>query len=140
MHSTNYFDTFIQVAPDSTAPGAAEPPARATPSVSELTFRMITDAPFEHTSDDVIFGVWADRKGIPVTERAAARDEFFSKGQACMRSSDLAKRYGWGVLSDAEGRISLVPLGSDEYEQLSSGTRADGTPVTVTQAMRSTRR
>jgi hypothetical protein len=140
VHTTNYFDTFIQVAPDSTAAGATEPPERATPSVSELTYRMISESPFVHTSDDVIFGVWADRRQIPEEERAAARQEFFSKGQACLRSSDLAKRYGWGVLSDAEGRVALVPMGSDEYAQLSTGSRSDGTPVAVTQAMRSSRR
>lgn len=140
MHTTNYFDTFIQVAPDSEAAGAVVPPARATPSVAERTFRMIAEAPFAHTSDDILFGVWADRRGIAEADRPAAREEFFSKGQACLRSSDLGKRYGWGVLSDGEGRVGLVPLGSDEYAQLSTGYRSDGTPVAVTQAMRSSRR
>jgi hypothetical protein len=140
VHTTNYFDTFIQVAPDSTADGATVPPERATPSVSELTFRAIAEAPYAHTSDDVIFGVWADRKGIPEADRSAAREEFFSKGQPCLRSSDLGKRYGWGVHSDADGRVALVPLGTVEYDALSSGTAPDGTAVTVTKAMRSTRK
>jgi hypothetical protein len=139
MHTTNYFDTFIAVADDSAAAGAAVPPARTTPSVAELTYRMIAENPYVYTSDDVIFGVWAQRKGLPNAELENARAAFFSKGQACLRSSDLGKRYGWGVHSDAEGRVALVPLGSDEYAQLAAGSTPDGSAVVVTKAMRSTR-
>lgn len=135
MHTTNYFETFIAVAEDTTAEVASEPPARATASVAELTYRMIAENPYRFTSDDVIFTVWADRRDISPQERASARTEFFSKGQPCMRSSDLGKRYGWGVHSDAEGRIALVPMESEEYARLAAGEGG----VTVTRAMRSKR-
>lgn len=140
VHSTNYISTFIQVAEDCPAGSATPPPERAAPSVAELTFRMISEAPFAHTSDDVVFGVWAERRGIAEADRADARREFFAKGQPCLRSSDLGKRYGWGVRSDAEGRVALVPLGTAEYEALSRGAAPDGSPVLVTRAMRSSRR
>ncbi|MEV4660039.1 DUF6157 family protein [Micromonospora sp. NPDC049301] len=140
MHSTNYVDTFIQVAEDSTVSSAAVPPKRTTPGIAELTFRMIAEAPYRYTSDDVIFTVWADRRGIPEAERAAARDEFFAKGQPCLRASDLGKRYGWGIHADSAGRVALVPLGSTEYAQLTGGRAPDGRTVTVTRAMRSSRR
>jgi hypothetical protein len=138
-HTTNYYDTFIAVAEDCAAPGAVVPPERAAPSVAELTYRMIAEHPYTHTSDDVVFGVWADRRGIAEAERDAARAEFFSKGQPCLRSSDLGKRYGWGVHADAEGRVAIVPLGSAEYESLAAGVAPGGGPVTVTRAMRSSR-
>ncbi len=80
-HTTNYFDTFITVAPDSSATVSSEPPPRPEPSVAERTLRMIADAPYRHTSDDVVFTVWADRRGIPESDREAAREQFFSKGQ-----------------------------------------------------------
>lgn len=140
VHSTNYVSTFIQVAEDCPVPSATPPPERAAPSVAELTFRMISEAPFRHTSDDVVFGVWAERRGVAEADRAEARRAFFAKGQPCLRSSDLGKRYGWGVRSDGEGRVALVPLGSPEYEELAAGTAPDGSPVTVTRAMRSSRR
>ncbi|HQY34524.1 MAG TPA: DUF6157 family protein [Actinotalea sp.] len=139
MHSTDYVDTFIAVAEDSPAGGAAVPPERATPSVAGLTYRMIADHPYRYTSDDVIFTVWADRHGVAEADRARARAEFFAKGQPCLRSSDLPKRYGWGVHCDGEGRVALVPLGSDEYVALAGGVSPEGTPVTVTRAMRSKR-
>lgn len=139
MHTTNYFDTFIAVAEDSAAAEATVPPSRATASVAELTHRLIAENPYRFTSDDVIFTVWAERQGIADADRDAAREEFFSKGQPCLRSSDLGKRYGWGVHSDAEGRVALVPLGSAEYERLASGQTGDGSVVIVKRAMRSRR-
>ena len=135
MHTTNYFDTFIAVAPDTAATAATEPPQRPTPSVAELTYRMIAEHPYGFTSDDVIFGVWADRRGIAEDERELARAEFFAKGQPCLRSSDLGKRYGWGVHADAEGRVAVVPMDSDEYARLASGEGG----VSVTRAMRASR-
>ncbi|MBG0563913.1 DUF6157 family protein [Actinoplanes aureus] len=139
MHSTNYVNTFIQVAEDCPASSATVPPQRATASIAELTFRMIAEAPYQHTSDDVIFTVWADRRGLPQAARAAARDEFFAKGQPCLRSSDLGKRYGWGIHCDGAGRTALVAVGSAAYAQLAAGHAPDGTPVTRTRAMRSNR-
>lgn len=100
---------------------------------------MISAAPYAHTSDDVIFTVWAERREITAAEREAARAEFFSKGQPCLRSSDLGKRYGWGVHADAEGRVALVGIGTAEYESLAGGSTVDGGVVTVTAAMRSKR-
>ena len=139
MHSTGYVNTFIQVAEDCPAVAASPPPERATASVAGLTYRMIADAPYGHTSDDVVFTVWADRRGIPPADRDAARREFFAKGQPCLRASDLGKRYGWGLHFDAAGRVALVPIGSAQYARLAGGVAPDGTPVTVLRAMRSRR-
>lgn len=139
MHTTNYFDTLIAVAEDSVAREGTVPPSRENPSIAELTYRMIAENPYVFTSDDVIFTVWADRKGVPPADRDEARAEFFSKGQPCLRSSDLGKRSGWGVHSDADGRVAIVAVDSDEYAELASGASADGAEVTVTRAMRSRR-
>lgn len=139
-HTTNYENTFITIAPDSSAEGPSEPPVGANPSVAARTYAMISEAPYQHTSDDVIFTVWADRRDIADADRADARAEFFSKGQACLRASDLGKRYGWGVHSDEEGRVAIYPLGSAEYEAFASGSSPrDGSAVTVKAAMRSSR-
>ena len=139
LHTTNYFDTFIEVAEDCAAAEGAVPPSRATPSTAELTHRMIAERPYRYTSDDVIFTVWADRNGIAEADRPAARAQFFSKGQPCLRSSDLGKRYGWGVHADAEGRVAIYPVESAEYARLAAGSAPDGAPVAVKRAMRSAR-
>lgn len=49
---------------------------------------------------------------------AKAREQFFSKGQACFRSSPLGKRYGWGVHSDGKGKIAIYAVESPEYKKL----------------------
>ncbi|NQX12476.1 hypothetical protein HQQ80_12620 [Microbacteriaceae bacterium VKM Ac-2855] len=140
MHTTNYVDTFIAVADDTAALEAIEPPARARPSVAELTHRMIAEHPYHYTSDDVIFTVWADRNGIAEEDRAAQREQFFSTGRACLRSSDVAKRYGWGVHADSDSRVALVAMDSPEYAIFLAGATPKGAPITVTKAMRSARR
>ncbi len=120
MHTTNYYDTFIAVAPDCPVVSAEAPPSRGTPSVAELQFAMIAEHPYRHTSDEVLFAVHARRADLADEELAEARQAFFSKGQPCLRSSPLPKRYGWGVHADAEGRVALVPLGSQEYLALAA--------------------
>ncbi|MGV8966847.1 MAG: DUF6157 family protein [Cellulomonas sp.] len=138
-HTTNYVDTFIAVADDSAALAGTVPPSRAAPSIAELTHAMIAAHPYRYTSDDVIFTVWADRRGLDPEDRPAARAEFFAKGQPCLRSSDLGKRYGWGVHSDSEGRVAIYPVESAEYARLSAGVAPSGAAATVTRAMRSGR-
>ena len=135
VHSTIYFDTFITVAPDSTATEGTEPPVSANPSVAARTYALIASAPYTLTSDDVIFTVWAERKDVPASPEARA--EFFAKPQPCLRASDLPKRYGWGIHSDKAGRLALYSVGSPEYQAFASGgSPLDGTPVTVKPAMR----
>lgn len=136
MHSTNYANAFIEVAEDCpTSVGEIPPTKGSKKSVANLQFEMIVDRPYQFTSDDVLFSVWATRKGIPDGGLAEAREIYFSKGQPCFRASPLTKRYGWGVHSDAEGRIAIYGVDSDEY----AGFVADESLKKV-KAMRSKRK
>ena len=119
MHTTNYINTFIAVAEDSPAESAVVPESKGDKkTVAQLQLEAITKAPYTLTSDDVLFGVHAERAGIPATAREAAREEFFSKGQPCFRASPLTKRYGWGLHSNAEGKVALYAVESPEYRAL----------------------
>jgi hypothetical protein len=140
-HTTNYSDTFICIAEDSMVSAGTPPPEKPeNPSIAARAFRMISEHPYRYTSDDVVFTVYANRKQIPAAEREDARAAFFSKGQPCLRASDLGKKYGWGIHADGEGRIALYGVETDAYERLASGVSDDGQPVSVTKAMRSSRR
>lgn len=123
MHTTNYINTFISVADDCPVHEATIPEHKPAPSVAALQFTMISSAPYEHTSDDVIFAVHAMRQEIPRSEWKEARELFFSKGQACLRASPLTKRYGFGIHSDAHGRVALVSLGSSAYATFAGDQR-----------------
>jgi len=118
MHTTNYTDTFIEVAEDTKATAAAVPPERADRTVARMQYEMIHEHPYEYTSDDVIFTIYAVRNDVQEAEWDSARAEFYSRGQACLRTSPLAKTYGWGIHHDHESRVALYALGSDEYARL----------------------
>lgn len=93
MGSTNYTGTFIQVADDCPTAAAEQPPVGdQAPTVAALQYALIAEHPYQFTTDDVQFEVYATRRGIPAEERAAARQAFFSKGQPCLRASPLGKR------------------------------------------------
>ncbi|MGN6030966.1 MAG: DUF6157 family protein [Thermomicrobiales bacterium] len=133
-YSTNYTRTLIAAADDGAARGTVPPYKEENPSIAYRTWAMIADAPYVHTADDVIFGVWADRQGIPAEEREAARAEYFSRGRACLRASDLGKKYGWGIHHDDEARIALYGVETETYRRL-----LDDPAVEVTRAMRRSR-
>ena len=123
IHTTNCFDTFIQVAEDCPTRTGEEPPPRAgQPTVAGLQYAMIASAPYKYTSDDVIFATSAPGRAIDAkatkAEKNAARAAFFSRGQACMRASSLGKRFGWGVHADGEGRIAIYAVDSKRYQAL----------------------
>jgi Family of unknown function (DUF6157) len=120
LHSTNYFNTLIEVAEDCPVTVAEVPPQKEEKTIANLHYNMIHDHPYTYTSDDVIFNVHAERQGIPKEDHNAERKKFFSKGQPCMRSSALPKRYGWGVHSNEEGKLALVALESAEYKKLAT--------------------
>jgi hypothetical protein len=135
VHTTNYKDAFIQVADDSPAKGGEIPPVKGEQkSVANIQFDMISKHPYKYTSDDVLFQTFAEKHGLEKGEFAEQRANFFSKGQACMRASPLTKRYGWGVHSDADGKVALYSVDSEEYKKLSADKELE-----VVKAMRSKR-
>ena len=118
MHTTNYINTFIEAAEDCPVNKAEVPPEKGeNKTIAGLQFEMIIKHPYKYTSDDVIFNVYAIRNEIKAGAMKREREQFFSKGQPCLRSSPLTKRYGWGVHSDEKGKVALYPLGSTEYKK-----------------------
>jgi hypothetical protein len=121
VHTTNYVTTFLEVAEDCRVAAGTEPPERAGgKSAARMQYERIAGSPYRYTSDEVLFQVHAERSGIPEAETEAERQRFFSKGQPCMRASDLTKRYGWGIHFDGEGRMALYGVESPEYRRLAN--------------------
>ena len=117
MTTTNYYNTFIEIADDCPVAAAEVPPLKKdTPSVANLQFDMIMANPYVYTSDEVIFSIHALRNGI-VNNLEEERAAFFAKGQACLRASPLSKRYAWGTHHDGEGKVALYPAESVEYQR-----------------------
>lgn len=118
MKTTNYLGAFISASEDSIAKEAQIPPLKnGEKTIAGTQYDLIKNNPYQYTSDDVIFAVYAQRNGIGNDETQVEREKFFSKGQPCLRSSPLVKRYGWGIHSDNEGKVALYSIASEEYQE-----------------------
>ena len=61
----NYFNTFIEVAPDCPAERGTVPKARAEgKTIAELEFELISPEPYRYTQEDVQFHVHCKRAGL----------------------------------------------------------------------------
>ena len=136
IHSTNYFNTFIEVAEDSKAESGVQPISKSDKkTVAQMQFEMIAQNPYIYTSDDVLFLVFAERKDFIKEDYPKEREQFFSKGQPCLRASPLTKSYGFGVHSNKEGKVAIYGMETEEYQEFISDKE-----IIKTKAMRSSRK
>ena len=116
QHTTNYQNTFIEIAEDCPMHTAEIPPMRGNKkSVAQMQFEIINENPYKFTSDDVLFKVFANSNDLTENEYQKEREKFFSKGRACFRASPLTKRYGFGIHFDDKGKMALFGAGTQEY-------------------------
>lgn len=117
VHTTNYYDTFIEVAADTKADCGVRPPAKDPKTAAEMQYEQMTGHPYQYTSDDILFQIFADRNDLTGSEQEQARADFFSKGQPCFRASPLTKTYGFGIHHNHEGKVALYGMETDAYQQ-----------------------
>ena len=115
VHTTNYFDTFIEVSDDTKANCGTQPPSKDKKSVAEMQYELISKNPHKYTSDDVLFQVFADKNNLSKADYKKAREQFFSKGQPCFRTSPLTKTYGFGIHCDSKGKVAIYGMETPEY-------------------------
>ncbi|MBC2171145.1 DUF6157 family protein [Listeria booriae] len=131
----NYYNTFILVAEDSSANyGEIPNTKRAKKTIGEIQFELLYRNDYKYTQEEVLFETHMKHKEIPESERAAEKEAFFAKSQACMRTSPLGKKYGWGLHFNEGGYVKLVAVESDEYQEF-----ANQKDLTITRAMKSKR-
>lgn len=134
----NYYATFIAVAEDCPNATGEVPPVRVGKrSAANVHFEMAVEQAGTFTQEQILFATHLNAKGLDPAahpEGGETWDAFYSKGQPCLRASALGKRYGWGVHFDAEGRVTAVAAGGDEYDRFAAD--AD---LAHTRAMRSRR-
>jgi hypothetical protein len=120
LHTTNYYDTFIEIAADCPVAKGEVPPLKGdVKTIAGMQFELINKHPYKYTSDDIFFQVYAIRNDLTEREFGEARKQFFSKGQPCFRASPLTKRYGWGIHSNAQGKVAIYGCETPEYKKLS---------------------
>ena len=115
----NYYDTLIEVADDCTATEGRVPQARGGKKTKAVVeYELLVKHPYTYTEEDIAFEVYAVLNDIPTARRPREREKFLRKGHPHLRVSPLAKRYGWGIHNNAEGKIALIALESPEYPRL----------------------
>lgn len=134
MHSSNYYNTLIEVAEDCPVCSAEIPIEKGKPTIASIQYRLIKDNPYQFTSDEILFSVFVIRNNITENQLKPAKATFFAKGQPCLRSSPLPKRYGWGIHSNHEGRLAIIPCESEEYKSLQADKN-----LRIIKAMRSSK-
>ncbi|MBI5964535.1 MAG: hypothetical protein HY863_13740 [Chloroflexi bacterium] len=118
MSTTNYYETIIEVSEDCPVEKAEVPqPKNGERMAAVIQYEMFINNPYRYTSDDVIFGVFAEKNKISKAGLKLEREKFFSKGQPCLRSSPLVKRYGWGVHFNKDGKAAIYAVESNEYRK-----------------------
>ncbi|MEO6001181.1 MAG: DUF6157 family protein [Chitinophagaceae bacterium] len=118
-HTTNYKNTFIEIADDCSNTFGEIPPIKAdTKTAANIQFEMVSKNPYKYTSDDILFQVHVVKNDLTKGEYREEREKFFSKGQPCFRASPLTKRYGWGVHNDENGKMAIFGVETGEYKKL----------------------
>jgi hypothetical protein len=114
----NYIDTFIMIADDCpTSKGIVPTVKEGKPKpIHTIQYELISENPYKYTQEDILFFVYAERNSISKTDKKS-REDFFKKGQPCLRSSALTKKYGWGVHFDNLGKAALYSADSNEYKK-----------------------
>lgn len=118
IHTTNYVNTFIEVAEDCPVLQSEKPMLKAgRTTIATMQYEMLTKHPYSVTSDELVFQLFAVKNELTESELVSERAHFFSKGQPCLRTSPLAKRYGFGIHFDTNGKIAIYGMETDEYQR-----------------------
>lgn len=135
-HTTNYTDTFIEVAEDTKVASSKIPNSKGDKkTIAEIQYELLVKNPYQYTSDDILFEVFATRNDLTKTEYKQAREDFFSKGQPCFRTSPLTKTHGFGIHNNSYGKMALYGMETEEYQKLLSDSK-----IKKVKAMRSTKK
>ena len=136
MADMNYYDAFIAVADDCPANSGMVPELfREKETIATIQWQLLNDHPYQLTQEDVLFQTeWIKEGKNPLSATQKERDEFFARPRACLRSSPLGKKYGWGLHFDNHGKIALYSCSAVEYNQLKNDPH-----LTQTKAMNTKR-
>ena len=74
QHTTNYFNTFVEVANDWKVLAGQIPEIKNDKkTIASMQFDLLSKHPYEYTSDDILFQVYFDRNDLTKNEYENAR-------------------------------------------------------------------
>lgn len=118
-HTTNYTNTLIEIAEDSPVSASVIPVVKNDKKlIVNYQYEKLSKHPLKYTSDELLFEIFAERNDISSSELEEEKQNYFSKGQACLRTSPLAKKNGFGIFHNQDSKFKLIPAESEEYQLL----------------------
>lgn len=119
----NYYHTFIALAEDCPVREGVVPTDRGgKPTVATIQYGLLAQQPYTYTQEDILFQTYVSQNGLEpeleADEEGLLRKAFFAKSRACLRTSPLVKKYGWGIHFDTDGKAALVGADTEAYEEL----------------------
>ncbi|MBK5648620.1 MAG: hypothetical protein I4N51_17315 [Acinetobacter sp.] len=118
-NTTNYANTLIEIAEDSPVSASVIPVVKNDKkTIANYQYEKLSKHPLKYTSDELLFEIFVERNDISPSELEEEKQKFFSKGQACLRTSPLAKKNGFGIFHNEDSKVRLIPAESEEYQQL----------------------
>ena len=120
VFTTNYQNSFIEVAEDCPVNRGEIPPVKKTgETIANMQYDMLSNNPYGFTSDEILFQCHIIKNNLQEKNPAQLKEQFFSKGQPCFRASPLTKRYGWGIHCNNEGKMAIFGCETKEYKTFS---------------------
>ncbi len=118
-YTINYTNTLIETAEDSPVTSSVIPVVKNDKkTIANYQYEKLSKHPLKYTSDELLFEIFAERNDISSSELEEEKENYFSKGQACLRTSPLDKKNGFGIFHNQNSKIKLVPVESEEYHEL----------------------
>jgi hypothetical protein len=117
IYTTNYQNSFMEIAEDCSVEKGEIPPAKKTgKTIACIQYDLLSNNPYKFTSDEILFKCHIIKQKVMEKDLTKLKERFFSKGQACFRASPLTKLYGWGIHYNNEGKIALYGCETKEYK------------------------
>ena len=113
MRTTNYRNTFISVADSCKKTVGTVPPQKTPPTIAQRKYAIISEHPYQYTSDEILLEIHRQRSGGEVDITT-----YNNTSQACFRCSPLAKTYGWGFHFNDDWKVAIYGVESEEYQRL----------------------
>lgn len=115
-----YFNTFIVVSEDCAIKTGVIPEEKhGKKTAASIQYELLSKSPYKYTQEDVLFQTYLIQNQLQGQEMEQLRIEFFSKPKACLRTSPLVKKYGWGLHFNDAGKIAIFGVETEEYKNLS---------------------
>jgi len=117
----SFLNTFIRISPDCPEPAGIEPSCRGGKKpVHLIHLELLQKSPYHFTHEQLLVEGEFLREPSTGETKQEIRTRLKEKSLPCLRTSQLAKRYGWGFHFDAKGKIAAYAAGSEGYRKLSA--------------------